>query len=116
MHRGILTFKALAKAISLLIASMFLFVQVASASHVHDHVEDAPKPEVCAVCLAATEDDDGDFDFPPPPPTPTPFFIPNTLEHDPIYLSDAPFALDRNDPNVLEPPNLRLSAPRAPPV
>ena len=117
MHRRVLTFKAISKTISLLIASMFLFVQVASAVHIHDHIEH--EHEVCAVCLASTQDDDWDVDDddnrPQPPPN-VPFDIPNTLAIDCVRLLKAEYTLNHNDPNVLELPNLSLSAPRAPPV
>ena len=110
----LLTSKSVAKAISLLIVAMFLFVQIASASHNHHHEEDTPEPNVCVACLASTQDDDGDFDLPPPPPTS--FKIPNTLDLNLAPLSGATFGLNRIDVNALEPPNLRLSAPRAPPA
>ena len=117
MHRRVLTFKAISKTISLLIASMFLFVQVASAVHIHDHIEHEHEHEVCAVCLASTQDDDWDVDDDlPQPPTNAPFDIPNTLAIDCVRLLKAKYTPNLNDPNVLEPPNLRLSAPRAPPV
>lgn len=108
------TSKGIMKAISLLIVSMFLLAQFASASHFHSDVEDAPEPNVCVMCLAATQDDDGDLDIPPSPPTP--FVIPNTLDFDLVDISDATFALCREEINVAEPPNLRPWAPRAPPV
>ena len=112
----LLTSKSVAKAISLLIVAMFLFVQIASASHNHHHhEEDTPEPNVCVACLASTQDDDdGDFDIPPPPLTS--FKIPNTLDLNLAPLSGATFGLNRIDVNALEPPNLRLSAPRAPPA
>ena len=110
----LLTSKSVAKAISLLIVAMFLFVQIASASHDHHHEEDTPEPNVCVACLASTQDDDGDFDLPPPPPTS--FKIPNTLDLNLAPLSGATFGLNRIDVNALEPPNFRLSAPRAPPA
>ena len=110
----LLTSKSVAKAISLLIVAMFLFVQIASASHNHHHEEDTPEPNVCVACLASTQDDDGDFDLLPPPPTS--FKIPNTLDLNLAPLSGATFGLNRIDVNALEPPNLRLSASRAPPV
>ena len=110
----LLTSKSVAKAISLLIVAMFLFVQIASASHdYHHHEEDTPEPNVCVACLASTQDD-GDFDIPPPPLTS--FKIPNTLDLNLAPLSGATFGLNRIDVNALEPPNLRLSAPRAPPA
>ena len=117
MHREILIFKAISRTISVLIASMFLFVQVASAVHIHDYVEDEPEPEVCAVCLASTQDDDWnvDDDF-LQPPTNAPFDMPNALDIGCVQLLEADYTLKHDDPNVLEPPNLRLSAPRAPPV
>lgn len=111
----LLTSKSVAKAISLLIVAMFLFVQIASASHDHHHhEEDTPEPNVCVACLASTQDDDVDFDIPPPPLTS--FKIPNTLDLNLAPLSGATFGLNRIDVNALEPPNLRLSAPRAPPA
>jgi len=112
----LLTSKSVAKAISLLIVAMFLFVQIASASHDHHHhEEDTPEPNVCVACLASTQDDDDcDFDLPPPPLTS--FKIPNTLDLNLAPLSGATFGLNRIDVNALEPPNLRLSAPRAPPA
>ena len=116
MHRRVLTFKAISKTISLLIASMFLFLQMASAAHIHDHVEDVPEPEVCAVCLVTTEYDDWEVDDDcPQPPTKTPFDIPNTLDIDRVQLLEVEYTQNRNDLNVLEPPDIRPSAPRAPP-
>jgi len=108
------TSKTIVKAISCLIVSVFMFAQVVSASHFHSDVDDAPEPSVCVMCLAATQDDAGDLDIPPHPPTP--FVIPNTLDFDLAYLPDTTFALRRDDVNVALPPNLRPSAPRAPPV
>ena len=109
-----LTSKSVINAVSLLIVSMFLFVQIASASHVHGDVEDSPEPNVCVACLASTQDDDGEIDLPSPPLEP--FVIPNTLDYGLVGLSDAKFTFSRNDVNAPEPPNLRSSAPRAPPV
>ena len=109
-----LTSKTIVKAISCLIVSTFMLVQVVSASHFHSDVDDAPEPSVCVMCLAAAQDDDGDLDIPPSPPTP--FDIPNTFDFDLIYISDATFALRRDEVNAALPPNLRPSAPRAPPV
>jgi len=102
------------KAISLLIVAMFLCVQVASAAHDHHHEEETPEPSVCVACLASTQDDDGDFDITPPPLTS--FKIPNTLDLNLAPLSSATFGLKHIDVNAPEPPNLRLSAPRAPPA
>lgn len=109
-----LTSKTIVKAISLLIVFSFLFVQVVSASHIHSDVNDTPEPSVCMICLASTQDDNGDIDTPPSPPMP--FAVPNTLDFDLACISEATFALRRDDENVVRPPNFRPSAPRAPPV
>ena len=111
----LLTSKSVAKAISLLIVAMFLCVQIASAAHDHHHEEETPEPSVCVACLAPTQDnDDGDLDL--PPPQLPPFEIPNTLDLNSSPLSGARFGLQHIDVNAPEPPNLRLSAPRAPPA
>ena len=106
------------KTISLLVVSIFLFVQVASASHVHAHdhhpENDSPEPNVCVVCLASQQDDEGEFDLPTPPALI--FVIPNTLELNLQFVSDRTLGLSLTRVNAPDPPHLRLSAPRAPPV
>ena len=114
MNLMLLTSQRIVKVISLLIVSTFLFVQIASASHVHVEPENSPEPEVCAICLAPTQDDDDDIDLPPSPPLP--FVIPNTLDLHVSFLTDARLVRDRHNVSTSEPPNLRLSAPRAPPA
>ena len=109
-----LTSKTIMKAISLLIVSAFMFAQLAAASHAHGDKDHSPEPSACVMCIASTQDGDGDLDLPPTPPTP--FVVPNTLDFDLSVLSDASFTLRRDGLNVAEPPNLRPSAPRAPPV
>lgn len=111
-----LTSKNIGKAITLLIVSMFLFVQIASASHVHSHADDSPEPNVCAACLASTQDDDDDDDIDLPLTSVLTFLVPNSLELDLVDLSDVKFTICRYHVNGAEPPNLRSSAPRAPPV
>ena len=108
-----LTSQRIVIAINLLIVSMFLFVQIASASHVHVDDDHSHEPEVCAAYLAASQDDD-EVDLTPFPPAP--FVIPNTLDLDLSSLTDAVFVREIDNVSAPEPPNLRLSAPRAPPV
>lgn len=116
MNLMLLTSQRIVKVISLLIVSTFLFVQIASASHVHVEPENSPEPEVCAICLAPTQDDDDDEDNDLPPSPPVPFVIPNTLDLHVSFLTDARLVRDRHNVSTSEPPNLRLSAPRAPPA
>ena len=114
MNLMFLTSQRIVKVISLLIVSTFLFVQIASGSHVHVEPENSPEPEVCAICLAPTQDDDEDNDLPPSPPLP--FVIPNTLDLHVSFLTNARLVRDRDNVIAPEPPNLRLSAPRASPA
>lgn len=110
-----LTSKTIAKAISLLIVSMVLFVQVASTSHSHIDDDHRPDPSVCVVCLAATQDDDGgDLDI--PPSLPVPFKLPLRLSLDFAQVSAPVFGLNRDNEPVREPTRLRLAAPRSPPA
>lgn len=113
MNLMVLTSQRIVKMISLLIVSTFVFVQIASASHLHAGDENSPEPEVCAACLAPTQDDD-EVDL--TPSHPAPFVIPNTLDFDLTHIADVLTARNHEDVSVPEPPNLRLSAPRAPPV
>ena len=108
------TSKTINKAIILLIVSICIWAQFASASHTHSDIENSPEPSVCVMCLASNQDDDGNLDI--PPSLPTPFVIPNTLDFDLALKSGATLAHLSNDVNVIEPPNLRPSTPRAPPV
>lgn len=109
-----LTSKSIAKVISFLIISVFICVQFAWASHSHEDNDSAPEPSPCVMCLAAAEPEEVDFDSPPTPPMP--FIVPNTLDFDLTILFDARFTINRDDMKRIEPPNLRPSAPRAPPV
>ncbi|WP_427452274.1 hypothetical protein [Litorimonas sp. WD9-15] len=74
-----------------------------------------PEPNVCVACIASSQDDDLERDLPPLPSLPE-FLIANTLDHDLNGLNAVQFTLVLSDETALEPPNLRLSAPRAPPV
>lgn len=125
------TSKSAVKTISLLIVAMFLFVQISSASHVHPHGhvhthhhvheieqkdEQSPEPLRCAVCIQSHYNE---FDFDAdlqPPATSLNFVIQNTIDDGYRYPAEWSFTLVRDDLDALEPPNLRLSAPRAPPV
>ena len=122
----LLTSKNVVKTISLLVVSIFLFVQVASASHVHthDHIhaheyseeDQSPEPSLCTVCTLSTNDDELNFYRNLPPPSSPDFNITSIFDLEALHLSDVFFDLKRDNINLLEPPNLRLSASRAPPI
>lgn len=100
--------------IGLLIVTAFLFAQFAAASHAHDHGHDhaGEDPAPCAVCLTASHND-GDFDIPPPEPVEPRVVI--LTSYTPLALTGSRPRFKLDNDKAPAPPDIRPSAPRAPP-
>jgi len=102
------------KAMILLVVSTFLFAQFASAKHDHSHSHSDSDVGACSICIISAESDiETDVPVPEDVVTPVIFNVPITLKI-PISVS-APF-FTRDDVKTPPPPDIRPSAPRAPPV
>jgi len=120
--------KNIVKATSLLIVGIFLCAQIASVSHDHSHMEahehsydhgdedHSPEPSVCMACIVSSYEKELDFhqDFPPSPPNH--FDIQSINDFAVMQLSGVSFILKRDGEDLIDPPNLRVTEPRAPPV
>lgn len=98
------------KSIILIIASAFLLAQYASVSHAHSDDDHDLTP--CAVCVVSTFDD-GDSDNAQPTLIESEAFTIANVE--PVFSADTP-RLMREDNSAPPPPDIRPSAPRAPPA
>ena len=104
------TYRHIFKAISLLIVTAFLFAQFAAANHTHDHAGEDPAP--CAICLTASHND-GDFDIPPSEPVEP--RVATLTSYMPLALTEPRPAFKLDNVTAPAPPDIRPSAPRAPP-
>lgn len=111
----LLTSQRMTKAVSFLIVSFFLCFQLAAASHNHTGLDAAPEAEICAACVLSSQDEfevEIDID----PVLPAAFIIPDTMLLTPRRVSEPSYSSVYDSLNAPEPPHVRPSAPRAPPV
>jgi len=100
------------KAICLLIVSAFLFAQFTAVSHAHDDSDHSPEPAICTVCVMASQNDD-DLDIPPPEPVEPGVII--RISYTPLTIIELPFLFGYVHETAPVSPDIRPSAPRAPP-